>query len=169
MHHIIIAGGTGLVGKRLTQILIQKGYTVTILTRSKTTEKNNAAIHYATWDTITKTIEPAVFSTATAIVNLAGAGIAEKRWTTKRKREITESQLWCYIECRGCYWQRHCWHRMFFRIEWNGLLNDPNYKVQWLQEGDIVEMEIDQLGILTNTIVKEEGQDDFSLLKLKKM
>lgn len=47
-----------------------------------------------------------------------------------------------------------------------GLLNDPNYKVQWLQPGDVVEMEIDGLGKLKNTIVKEDT--DFSILALKK-
>lgn len=47
-----------------------------------------------------------------------------------------------------------------------GLLNDPNYKVQWLQPGDVVEMEIDGLGRLSNTIVKEDT--DFSILALKK-
>ena len=47
-----------------------------------------------------------------------------------------------------------------------GLLNDPNYKVQWQQAGDVVEMEIDGLGRLSNTMVKENS--DFSLLALKK-
>lgn len=56
----------------------------------------------------------------------------------------------------------------FLELNGTGLLNDPNYKVQWLKENDIVEMEIDGLGTLTNNIVKEEGQDDFSLLALKK-
>jgi fumarylacetoacetate (FAA) hydrolase len=54
-------------------------------------------------------------------------------------------------------------------LELNGTvkLNDPNYKEQWLQPGDIVEMEIDGLGILKNTIVKEDS--DFSILALKKI
>jgi fumarylacetoacetate (FAA) hydrolase len=47
-----------------------------------------------------------------------------------------------------------------------GLLNDPNYQVQWLKKGDVVEMAIDGLGHLKNTIAAEET--DFSLLKLKK-
>lgn len=54
----------------------------------------------------------------------------------------------------------------FLELNGTGLLNDPNYKVQWLQPGDVVEMEIDGLGHLKNTIVKEDT--DFSLLKLKK-
>ena len=53
----------------------------------------------------------------------------------------------------------------FLELNGTGLLNDPNYKVQWLQPGDVVEMEIDGLGKLTNTIVAEET--DFSILKKK--
>lgn len=55
----------------------------------------------------------------------------------------------------------------FLELNGTGKLNDPNYKEQWLQNGDEVVMEIDQLGMLKNTIVAEET--DFSLLKLKKM
>lgn len=54
----------------------------------------------------------------------------------------------------------------FLELNGTGLLNDSNYKVQWLQPGDVVEMEIDGLGRLKNTIVKEDT--DFSLLALKK-
>jgi fumarylacetoacetate (FAA) hydrolase len=48
-----------------------------------------------------------------------------------------------------------------------GKLTDPDYTEQWLQEGDIVEMEIDGLGILSNTIVRDESE--FSILALKKV
>ena len=54
----------------------------------------------------------------------------------------------------------------FLELNGTGKLNDPEYKEQWLQEGDLVEMEIDGLGKLSNTIVKEES--DFSILALKK-
>ncbi len=55
----------------------------------------------------------------------------------------------------------------FLELNGTGKLSDPNYAEQWLQEGDLVEMEIEGLGKLTNTIVREE--DDFSILKEKKM
>jgi fumarylacetoacetate (FAA) hydrolase len=55
----------------------------------------------------------------------------------------------------------------FLELNGTGKLNDPNYNEQWLQEGDTVEMEIDGLGRLSNTIVGEE--DDFSLLGEKKV
>ncbi|MEJ7693692.1 fumarylacetoacetate hydrolase family protein [Daejeonella sp.] len=54
----------------------------------------------------------------------------------------------------------------FMELNGTGLLNDPNYKPQWLQAGDIVEMEIAGLGRLTNTIRKTDT--DWSILKLKK-
>jgi len=55
----------------------------------------------------------------------------------------------------------------FLELNGTGKLNDPNYQEQWLQEGDIVEMEIDGLGVLSNTIVKDES--GFSILDLKKL
>jgi fumarylacetoacetate (FAA) hydrolase len=55
----------------------------------------------------------------------------------------------------------------FLELNGTGKLNDPNYTEQWLQEGDVVEMEIDGLGKLNNTIVKDES--DFSILALKKI
>lgn len=54
----------------------------------------------------------------------------------------------------------------FLELNGTGKLNDPLYKEQWLQAGDVVEMEIEKLGILSNTIVKEE--EDWSILKQKK-
>lgn len=54
----------------------------------------------------------------------------------------------------------------FLELNGTGKLNDPNYAEQWLKEGDVVELEVDGLGILSNTMVSEE--DDFSILKRKK-
>ena len=55
----------------------------------------------------------------------------------------------------------------FLELNGTGKLNDPEYKEQWLLEGDEVEMEIEGLGKLTNTIAKDES--DFSILALKKI
>jgi len=54
----------------------------------------------------------------------------------------------------------------FLELNGTGKLNDPDYKEQWLKDGDVIEMGIDGLGKLTNTIVKDES--DFSILDLKK-
>jgi fumarylacetoacetate (FAA) hydrolase len=55
----------------------------------------------------------------------------------------------------------------FLELNGTGLLNDPNYKAQWLQPGDIVEMEVTGLGVLSNTIIKENT--DWSILDVKKV
>ena len=55
----------------------------------------------------------------------------------------------------------------FLELNGTGLLNDPSFKPQWLQAGDVVNMDITALGHLSNTIVKEDS--DMSLLALKKM
>lgn len=54
----------------------------------------------------------------------------------------------------------------FLELNGTGKLTDPDYSEQWLQENDVVELEVDGLGILTNTIVSEDS--DVSLLALKK-
>ncbi|MEO8582989.1 MAG: fumarylacetoacetate hydrolase family protein, partial [Flavitalea sp.] len=54
----------------------------------------------------------------------------------------------------------------FLELNGTGKLNNPAYQEQWLQEGDVVEMEVDGLGILSNEFIKEES--DFSILALKK-
>ncbi len=54
----------------------------------------------------------------------------------------------------------------FLELNGTGKLNNPEYVEQWLQEGDVVEMEIEGLGKLSNTIKKDES--DFSILYLKK-
>jgi fumarylacetoacetate (FAA) hydrolase len=54
----------------------------------------------------------------------------------------------------------------FLELNGTGLLNDPNYKVQWLQAGDVVTMEIEGLGVLSNTIVA--AKESWSILEEKK-
>ncbi len=55
----------------------------------------------------------------------------------------------------------------FLELNGTGKFNDPNYAEQWLKDGDVVEMEIDGLGTLTNTIAMEET--DWSILRRKKV
>jgi fumarylacetoacetate (FAA) hydrolase len=54
----------------------------------------------------------------------------------------------------------------FLELNGTGKLNDPNYVEQWLQPNDVVDMEIDGLGKLSNAMVAEET--DWSILKNKK-
>ena len=54
----------------------------------------------------------------------------------------------------------------FLELNASDKLNNPDYEEQWLKEGDVIEMEIESLGILKNTIVREEN--DFSIIKKKR-
>ncbi len=94
MATVLITGGTGLIGSRLTALLIEKGYQVIVLTRNKKKANNNASNpSYAIWDPAKGVIDTKAIQEADHIVNLAGAGIADKRWTAKRKTEIAESRI----------------------------------------------------------------------------
>ena len=93
MKNILITGGTGSVGKRLTEMLVEKGYGVTILSRNKNNVSSNPKIQYAYWNVDEQVIDNSAIGNADAIVNLAGAGVADKRWTDERKKEIVDSRV----------------------------------------------------------------------------
>lgn len=88
MSRILITGASGLVGTRLTQLLLENGHEVSHLGRSK----NTGSIPSFVWDVDAGTIDPAALKGIDVVVHLAGAGIADERWTEKRKREILESR-----------------------------------------------------------------------------
>lgn len=92
MATVVITGGTGLIGTALTKALVQKAYDVIILSRSKISslQKN---ISYSVWNVERQTIDEEAIKKADCIVHLAGASIAEKRWTEKRKKEIAASRV----------------------------------------------------------------------------
>lgn len=93
MATVLITGGTGLIGQALTKALVLKGYQVCILTRSAAGKKAADNITYAQWDVATGTIDNGAVQQADYIVHLAGAGVAEQRWTEKRKQEIVASRV----------------------------------------------------------------------------
>ena len=90
---VLITGGTGLVGKTLTQLLLSKGYKVIILTRDASKKTPSANLSYANWNVEEGTIDETAIQSADHIVHLAGENIGEKRWTKKRKKEISESRI----------------------------------------------------------------------------
>jgi uncharacterized protein (TIGR01777 family) len=94
MATVLITGGTGMIGTALTHALLEKNYKVIILSRKKAganAEHNH--LSHAYWDLRSQTIDKNAISAADFIVHLAGAGIADKRWTRKRKREIRDSRV----------------------------------------------------------------------------
>lgn len=91
MKKILIAGGTGSVGKALIRHLINCGYIVNVLTRRRS-NINTENIHFFQWAIEKSYIDEKAFEGVTKIINLTGANIGEKRWTNKRKIEIIESR-----------------------------------------------------------------------------
>lgn len=87
--HILITGGTGLVGKHLTNLLLEKGYTVSHLSR---TAGKNLKVKTFLWNVPESSIDANCINGVDMIIHLAGAGIAEKRWTDERKKELIGSR-----------------------------------------------------------------------------
>jgi len=85
---VVVAGGTGLVGRRVVQALLDKGIRVTVLTRSPQTAVLPAGAAAAGWRDLT-----AVLEGAEAVINLCGEGIADKRWSAARKQVLLDSRL----------------------------------------------------------------------------
>ena len=93
MPTVLITGGTGLIGKNLTGHLIRRGYEVIILSRKKIVDSENMQVTYASWNIENRQIDVTAIAKADYIIHLAGAGIADKRWTKKRKQEIVDSRV----------------------------------------------------------------------------
>ena len=92
---ILITGGTGMIGSALSKMLIGKGYHIIILSRKMPDtgyRMPDARIRYAEWNIKNETIDKEAIQEADHIIHLAGANIAEKRWTPKRKKEILGSR-----------------------------------------------------------------------------
>ena len=87
MANILITGGTGLVGARLTVFLREKQHEVRVLSR------NPKAENEFKWDVSKNFIDDKAIEKIEYIIHLAGAGIAEKRWTKERKKVIIDSRV----------------------------------------------------------------------------
>ncbi|MEJ7693741.1 NAD-dependent epimerase/dehydratase family protein, partial [Daejeonella sp.] len=90
LKNILITGATGLIGSRIVRNLQQRGHLIKILTRDPSRVKNAEAFY---WDIDTGQIDPKCLEGIDTIIHLAGAGIADKRWTKKRKQEIVDSRV----------------------------------------------------------------------------
>lgn len=90
MATVLIAGGTGLIGMRLSELLREQGHEVLHLSRHQNLE---AVFPAYQWDLQAGTIDEEALHKATHVINLAGAGIADKPWTTKQKARIINSRV----------------------------------------------------------------------------
>jgi uncharacterized protein len=89
--NVLITGGSGFIGKKMTNLLIKNGFCVSILTRND--YKNTPDVTYYKWNLDSKTIDENAVLNADYMLHLAGEGIAEKRWTTYRKKAIVDSRV----------------------------------------------------------------------------
>ncbi|MCU0471822.1 MAG: TIGR01777 family oxidoreductase [Bacteroidales bacterium] len=87
---IMITGGSGLVGRYLTSLLLAEGYKVSHLSRK---QDQFGRVRVFRWDPGKQIVAPEIFEGIDYIIHLAGANIGEKRWTKKRKEEIRKSRV----------------------------------------------------------------------------
>jgi uncharacterized protein (TIGR01777 family) len=86
---VLITGGSGTVGRNLSELLIQKGHEVAHLSRS---QGKNPKIKTYLWNVESHQIDEHCIDGVDIIIHLAGAGIADARWTAKRKETIIKSR-----------------------------------------------------------------------------
>lgn len=87
---MLISGGSGLVGTRISQLLMQKGYLVSHLSRSKSASLEGVGV--IQWDVKNEQLEATAIEAFDHIIHLAGAGIVDKAWTEDRIKEIEASR-----------------------------------------------------------------------------
>jgi uncharacterized protein (TIGR01777 family) len=91
---IVVAGGTGFVGRSLVARLLQEGHTVTVLTRTPAPGNPHAVgVRMEQWDARSPGTWTKAIDGADAVVNLAGELIAGKRWTRRQKADILNSRV----------------------------------------------------------------------------
>lgn len=92
MSKILITGASGLIGTRLQQLLIPLGYDIHTIGRSAAPSPFKNVKSY-TWDVAGRKMDAGAFEGVDAIIHLAGAGVADQRWTSGRKKEIMDSRV----------------------------------------------------------------------------
>jgi uncharacterized protein (TIGR01777 family) len=91
---VIIAGGSGLIGRKLIEKLLQARHDVILLSREpEKARKNFTAVRVEFWDTKTANALAVVLDGADAVINLTGEPIAAKRWTGIQKERILTSRI----------------------------------------------------------------------------
>ena len=91
MSRVLVAGGTGLIGMHLCRRLQEHGYEVAVLSRSRSKRNSGHAPSYF-WNPHQNEIQKEAINSCDYIINLAGANIGAKRWTSERKQKIRESR-----------------------------------------------------------------------------
>ena len=90
MKKILIGGGSGLLGSALSKHLSNQNFEVSVLSRSPNKVRGFQSIY---WDPVLMELDMNSIPAVDAIINLSGAGIADKRWTKNRKEELWASRV----------------------------------------------------------------------------
>lgn len=90
MSKILITGGSGLIGKRLSKLLLEKGYDIAHLSRNP---KSNAEYPIYHWNPDSGEIAPEAIEGTTHIIHLAGENVSAGRWSESRKKRIISSRV----------------------------------------------------------------------------
>ncbi len=91
MNTIAITGGTGFVGRHISRLLTDAGHSVLVF--SRTPKAASGSVRYAAWNPDKEEMDTAPLRDVDAIIHLAGAGVAERRWTPAYKAEIVRSRV----------------------------------------------------------------------------
>ena len=87
---VLITGGSGLIGRKLTSELQKNGFRVSWLSRKDISVPD---VHVYKWNIERNVIDRKAIEAAHVIVHLAGANIGARRWTKKRKQDIIDSRI----------------------------------------------------------------------------
>jgi uncharacterized protein (TIGR01777 family) len=86
----LITGGSGLIGRYLTSLLLAEGYKVSHLSRQT---NSFGKVRVFRWDPVKDYLDPGVLEGIDYLIHLSGANIGEKRWSESRKKEIISSRV----------------------------------------------------------------------------
>lgn len=139
--NILITGGTGMIGHRLTELLLAKGHKVSYLSRKKDKLPN---VEVFQWDIQKGYIEEGALEKADYVVHLAGAGIADERWSDERKKEIIDSRI-APIELINNYLQEK-------NIQLKGFISASAIGIYGGDTGDV---RLDESSVLGNDFLAE--------------
>lgn len=92
---VMVTGATGFVGKELIKKLNEKGHEIMVLTRNPDTARFHLPVHCGIryWNPVSHGIPPSTLKGVDAVINLAGEGIADGRWSPERKRKLAQSRV----------------------------------------------------------------------------
>tara|TARA_B100001057_G_scaffold146988_2_gene146928 strand:- start:18085 stop:18993 length:909 start_codon:yes stop_codon:yes gene_type:complete len=89
---LLITGGSGTLGKKITELAIERNYCVNILTRNKNLSSKNKNINFYYWDPTNEEIDLRCFSGVDSVINLAGSDVFNY-WTSSYKKKILDSRV----------------------------------------------------------------------------